>query len=544
MRLYTYYDKELKAQAFMLKSSEGYSRTTDTKLSIDESLIDTSSVYYYTVPVTVDVLRDVDSEFDVARLEVYDNDELLKTIEWDSNTPDELKSFIISLDYDVEHNIIAKYTGNRKSLPSHSMLWSHSEVTPAIFISDLKLTSNKQLNVGESTITGLLSYGDNSPINNATVKVIIDDDAENPITVLTNNGVFSFTSSFDIGLHNLRFEFDGGDDCSSASLTESISVGYNVSIEDYTRVWANNLGSVKVNVSDWFGLPINNLSVELYDIMSQNTIVTGLTNSDGDVVLSNNNKLVSVFNELIVKCGDISSDVININSIGVDSLDVTGDSICADGIHTPYTVSAVLSEDVDGLIVDLVNTTSSTVELVDGVGTVYYDGTGVGETNITASVGGLTKKVDITDTIMYWNTTKQYNYSYYPLKGTMSKQNGGFRIEPKLNEDIVMIGLGNLSSIFDFDYELSFDVLASNANQITYGNCDGTGWFEKQYLDKVELKSNDKVVFLNKGNTCQFKVNDNIISSVDRLDKPFFGLVKYLQDKVYLVINNLVIKRI
>ena len=95
MRLYTYYDKELKAQAFMLKSSEGYSRTTDTKLSIDESLIDTSSVYYYTVPVTVDVLRDVDSEFDVARLEVYDNDELLKTIEWDSNTPDELKSFII-----------------------------------------------------------------------------------------------------------------------------------------------------------------------------------------------------------------------------------------------------------------------------------------------------------------------------------------------------------------------------------------------------------------------------------------------------------------
>ena len=59
-----------------------------------------------------------------------------------------------------------------------------------------------------------------------------------------------------------------------------------------------------------------------------------------------------------------------------------------------------------------------------------------------------------------------------------------------------------------------------------------------------KLKSNDKVVFLNKGNTCQFKVNDNIISSVDRLDKPFFGIMKYLQDKVYLVINNLVIKRI
>ena len=81
-----------------------------------------------------------------------------------------------------------------------------------------------------------------------------------------------------------------------------------------------------------------------------------------------------------------------------------------------------------------------------------------------------------------------------------------------------------------------------NINWLEY--YDPTGWFEKQYFDKVELKSNDKVVFLNKGNTCQFKVNDNIISSVDKLDKPFFGLAKYLQDKVYLVINNLVIKRI
>ena len=43
MRLNTYYDKELNSQAYMIKSSEGDSRSTDTILTVDE--IDTSINY-------------------------------------------------------------------------------------------------------------------------------------------------------------------------------------------------------------------------------------------------------------------------------------------------------------------------------------------------------------------------------------------------------------------------------------------------------------------------------------------------------------------
>ena len=75
MRLNTYYDKELNSQAYMIKSSEGYSRSTDTILTVDE--IDTSNVLSFQANLTVDVMRDVRSEIDDGLIEIYDNGDLI-----------------------------------------------------------------------------------------------------------------------------------------------------------------------------------------------------------------------------------------------------------------------------------------------------------------------------------------------------------------------------------------------------------------------------------------------------------------------------------
>ena len=260
MRLNTYYDKELNSQAYMIKSSEGYSRSTDTILTVDE--IDTSNVLSFQANLTVDVMRDVRSEIDDGLIEIYDNGDLIHSIVWNDDT---VRTFPLKFSYDTEHNVIAKFTGNRRCKPSNSLMWSHTVPRPLIHQSIIEITPPLNYNSNRPTLTGVLKDGEGNRISNVKLKVYENGVLLGETTVTGNNGRFSFDKSSDYtwGKHTLKFVFDGTDTHSSVELFVTIMLGYNISILDYDEIWANGCGSLTANVSDWNDAVLTNAYCEL-----------------------------------------------------------------------------------------------------------------------------------------------------------------------------------------------------------------------------------------------------------------------------------------
>ena len=123
VRLSTVYDSELKEQVFKLRGDEDYARTTKTLLKLGNVTLDSFS---FDLDISVDVLRDRGD----SKILVYDNDILMplyennvlvgESIDWSSQ--DTAKTLQLKgLDYDVQHNIVAKYMGNNKCSPSNSI---------------------------------------------------------------------------------------------------------------------------------------------------------------------------------------------------------------------------------------------------------------------------------------------------------------------------------------------------------------------------------------------------------------------------------------
>src|SRR5574344_1705582 len=508
MRLNTYYDKELNSQAYMIKSSEGYSRSTDTILTVDE--IDTSNVLSFQANLTVDVMRDVRSEIDDGLIEIYDNGDLIHSIVWNDDT---VRTFPLKFSYDTEHNVIAKFTGNRRCKPSNSLIWSHTVQRPLIHQSIIEITSSLNYNDNRPILTGVLKDGEGNRISNVKLKVYENDVLLGETTVTNNNGEFSFNKSSDYtwGKHTLKFVFDGTDTHSSEELFVTISLGYNISILDYDDVWANGCGSLTANISDWNEAVLTNAYCELKTGGSGFILSSGYTDNNGNIAFVVDTAPSAFDGTMYVLCGSTDSEQVSVVNVNVTELNISSnESIGAIGVTSDINVSITSDPVVDGVKVKMNNANPSELELIDNQGVARYECTGVGNTQISASVGGLTQTIDYTDAVMYWTPSKLYNYSYVPIKGAMSYYASGFKLVTGKGKYTAVIGFGNIYSNYDFDYEITFKVVAfGKLTQFYFGKYIDNNYTDGAYYIFNSLKPNDEIKITKKGNTMALYHNGN-----------------------------------
>lgn len=546
MRLNTYYDKELNSQAYMIKSSEGYSRSTDTILTVDE--INTSNVLSFQANLTVDVMRYVRSEIDDGLIEIYDNGDLIHSIVWNDDT---VRTFPLKFSYDTEHNVIAKFTGNRRCKPSNSLIWSHTVPTPLIHQSIIEITSSLNYDSNRPTITGVLKNGEGNGISNVKLKVYENDVLLGETTVTNNNGEFSFDKSSDYtwGKHTLKFVFDGTDTHSSVELFATITLGYNISILDYDDVWANGCGSLTANVSDWNDTLLTNAYCELKTGGSGFILSSGYTDNNGNITFVVDTA-PSVFDgTMYVHCGSTDSEQVSVVNVNVTELNISSnESIGAIGVTSDINVSITSDPVLDGVKVKMNNANPSELELIDNQGVATYECTGAGDTQISASVGGLTQTIDYTDAVMYWTPSKLYNYSYVPIKGAMSYYASGFKLETGKGRYTAVIGFGNIYSNYDFDYTITFKVVAySKLTQFYFGKYDENKVTDGSYYIFDSLKKNDEIKITKKGNTMGLYHNGNYKKTFksSEIKAPALGIVckGTSTESGYLLFNNLMFRK-
>ena len=546
MRLNTYYDKELNSQAYMIKSSEGYSRSTDTILTVDE--IDTSNVLSFQANLTVDVMRDVKSEIDNGLIEIYDNGDLIHSIVWNDDT---VRTFPLKFSYDTEHNVIAKFTGNRRCKPSNSLMWSHTVPRPLIHQSIIEITSPLNYNSNRPTLNGVLKDGEGNRISNVKLKVYENGVLLGETTVTGNNGSFSFDKSSDYtwGKHTLKFVFDGTDTHSSVELFVTIMLGYNISILDYDDIWANGCGSLTANVSDWNDTLLTNAYCELKTGGNGFILSSGYTDNNGNITFVVDTA-PSVFDgTMYVLCGSTDSEQVSVVNVDVTELNISSnESIGAIGVTSDINVSITSDPVVDGVKVKMNNANPSVLELIDNQGVATYECTGAGDTQISASVGGLTQTIDYTDAVMYWTPSKLYNYSYVPIKGAMSYNAKGFKLETGKGKYTAVIGFGNIYSNYDFDYTITFNVVAfGKLTQFYFGKYDENKNIDGAYYIFDSLKLNDEIKITKKGNTMALYHNGNYKKTFEssEIKAPVLGIVCKSTSTAsgYLLFNNLIFRR-
>ena len=546
MRLNTYYDKELNSQAYMIKSSEGYSRSTDTILTVDE--IDTSNVLSFQANLTVDVMRDVKSEIDNGLIEIYDNGDLIHSIVWNDDT---VRTFPLKFSYDTEHNVIAKFTGNRRCKPSNSLMWSHTVPRPLIHQSIIEITSPLNYNSNRPTLNGVLKDGEGNRISNVKLKVYENGVLLGETTVTGNNGSFSFDKSSDYtwGKHTLKFVFDGTDTHSSVELFVTIMLGYNISILDYDDIWANGCGSLTANVSDWNDAVLTNAYCELKTGGNGFILSSGYTDNNGNITFVVDTA-PSVFDgTMYVLCGSTDSEQVSVVNVNVTELNISSnESIGAIGVTSDINVSITSDPVVDGVKVKMNNANPSVLELIDNQGVATYECTGAGDTQISASVGGLTQTIDYTDAVMYWTPSKLYNYSYVPIKGAMSYNAKGFKLETGKGRYTAVIGFGNIYSNYDFDYTITFNVVAfGKLTQFYFGKYDENKNIDGAYYIFDSLKLNDEIKITKKGNTMKLYHNGNYKKTFEssEIKAPVLGIVCKSTSTAsgYLLFNNLIFRR-
>ena len=126
-KLITTYDSTLKEKVFVLKGEEAYAKSTDTVLTELPREEDWNRYLdYMLIGFEVDVHRNIGE----SSIVLYDNDDVIDVIpfdlgstsvRWEKYYDEDTGEWVdnrMKLAYGVEHNIYAKYMGNKQCLKS------------------------------------------------------------------------------------------------------------------------------------------------------------------------------------------------------------------------------------------------------------------------------------------------------------------------------------------------------------------------------------------------------------------------------------------
>lgn len=260
VRISTFYDVDEKEQFFMVRGDEGYARSTKTVL---EEVSVATNTTWFDLTLRVNVLRDVGT----GSIGIYDNDLLVYSInDWSSE--DNARTIVIpQLGYDIDHNFVAKYIGNKSSSPSSSNTITvnihDTNRTTSTLTAPNRITGMPHRNI---TIPITLTNGENIASYNRFQEIIAyyDGDKINAEFTTDNNGIATIIipDSGDDGLHTFTAELVGSNNLSSSTITKDVSVGYKMEWIDFPEIaYAGIEYECILQVTNFFDDPLVNTNV-------------------------------------------------------------------------------------------------------------------------------------------------------------------------------------------------------------------------------------------------------------------------------------------
>lgn len=319
-RISTLYDKDIREQVFMIRGDERYARSTKTTISLGEAVLHSEN---FDLPIHVDVFRDVEN----SNLVIYDNDLPVKVIE-DWVSIDNGRDILIDeLNYDVPHEIYAKYIGNGKCSPSSSKKESITIKNPYLFDSEITIILPPISNRAMDGIQIILSDTGHEGYNKfQDLELWYDDTLITTINTGNNGQILTSISDVgDIGLHELKVVYEGSNHLTPCTETVPVNVGYNIEIIDAPLLAVHGgTATFKVKLTDFIGNLVAHQGVIVYSysgstrtsfaqaVTGDNGIatLTGTVNSalctDGFKIASEEAKDTDYINVRIVKLNNLT----------------------------------------------------------------------------------------------------------------------------------------------------------------------------------------------------------------------------------------------
>lgn len=283
-KISTIYDKKV-GKCLIVRGSEAYAHTTDVLMEVGTITKDHTDSFKATF--ILNVLRDVGS----SQIAIYDNDELIKIVDWsDSSSAIEIgtNGDDIRFSYNVDHNIYAKYLGNKECLPSRSKTFVLNEEIPSNLFTSISF--------GESPTTSFLStvtipvtlVADNS--STQTLKYYIDGDTTNKQSISVTPNVASniVISNLSNGLHTINVEFEETQTLAESYNEIRISKGatVNVSSPSILTHYQSEF-DLSFAVEDFFGNDITQeYTLDLSYDDEEPLLIDGFTNNHFIITLS------------------------------------------------------------------------------------------------------------------------------------------------------------------------------------------------------------------------------------------------------------------
>lgn len=471
-RISIYYDKEEKEQFFMLRGDEAYTRSTKTYLEMGTPSL---GKFSFDVDVTVNVLRDIGEGIIV----IYDNDEPVATInDWSHDKTGETVT-LESLNYDITHNFYARYMGNNQCSGSKSasielFLENTNRYIATLTIDDSVLQYDPHSQIVDLPI--VLS-NDGDPIYNHGQRITVYyDDVQLPIPYFTpNDGDTVYIDIDDVGdsgLHTIKAVYAGSNNLNAVTVSQNISVGYNVTATKYPQVHVyrdtthNNIFAV--SVADFFGNPAGVGSTVTMKCGSS-TVGTGTISSDGSWQTEINGHLPYAQSQVATAhfetgINEISYQSADFNFFAIPSVSSSRWNVSANGEFFSKGNSTILTfKDNTYSISNIPVAINGTVYKTDANGKIDYEviGTGVGSKRFVFDYGHDSKVIELADWIQYWSppsTLVNRNYSLY--YGNLIDYNTLFKILTPTA--YTFFGLPNIDD--DIDYELILSNLTTAKN--------------------------------------------------------------------------------
>ena len=442
-RVSIFYDDSKKEQFFMIRGDERYSRSTKTvleKVSVDLDR------FKYDCVLNVNVLRDVGK----GSIVIYNNEVPITVSYYDDSTETYIESDSIpwestfngakfkisSLAYDVDNNITAEYIGNKSCSPSLSNIVTVFEKDTNRTAPIITIDNVTQFNQNTTITKNIVLSNDLNPSYNEgqVFEVLYDGQLLGTTEPTDENGATSIEIPVgNNGLHTITVDYDESEHLLPKTLTQNISVGYEVTIISYPKIIAIGENcSVTANIQDYFGnlQDIENIfNVKLQAIASKGTVQNYYWDMDK---ISNGVYSITIpitFNHSNIHTlsvglwnGDVkrySSADIPVTVIAISSLTITSSTPqLYENEGNVVSIQTNSSPVVEGIPIQLTGSIEETVYTgSNGLATKTLIGTGRGSKTITASVGNKTASITLDDYIQYWDrpdSPKGRNYSLYP----------------------------------------------------------------------------------------------------------------------------------
>ena len=512
-RIKTYYDYEIKKEAFEVLGDVGYTKSTDitlTPIAFSNTMIE-HGVQTFTVEVV--------GEKGTSEIIIFDNDLPIPVtidgtetdmIVW--NYENDIVTFTVNLNYDVEHNIRARFKGNDKCLGSKSRLITINEPTPDAYSSTLQRYNDSTVNYTPNTsFTVPIEFVSGQTLINPETKPVewfINDVSQGTvdITVPSNSdrgNTNLSVSGLSAGAYTIRLEFEGDTHSGKTSASFQISVGHILTVTSAPTFIINSQNlTVSARVENYLGTPLSGVGVYVMERYGD-WQYEGTTNSNGECTITCNSGewsiVTSTFDlEYIVFTSQVELPRYSTQVIRNVTVNLTADTLITTQ-NRQSTITATINGTRNSIPITFTGGITGTyASSEDGLVVRQYQGTSAGDVSVTASITGSSSTLTIEDVLQYWRASNvSYNQSYTVQSGTLQELSNGYKL---VNGGAVKVNQNILEN-----FELTFNIIQANS---VYKETSSTG--QGTTTKNVTYTNAEIKLFISGGITVTVKTGDTV----------------------------------